>query len=105
MTVYRLIPTADPDDPNWDRAINHGEVVVLAQSTGEARAVAALAEAVWFSEGVPRATTQVTASAFMDERLYTVVEDDTGTFPDTGPVRVLVGNFSMPEDFVPNRAD
>jgi hypothetical protein len=45
MTIYRLVPSAPADDPNWGLAINHGEVVVRAHTTGEARAIAALEEA------------------------------------------------------------
>ena len=43
MPIYRLLPSAPPDDPNWDRALNQGEVVVRAASSGAARAMAALA--------------------------------------------------------------
>jgi len=32
LALYRLVPTARPDDSNWDRAPNRGEVVVRARS-------------------------------------------------------------------------
>lgn len=99
MTIYRLIPSAPPGDPNWGRAMNHGEVVVLAHTTGEARAIAALEEASLRFGGVPPTTTQVVASAFRDEKLYTVKKDLSGTFVDVGPVRVLRGDFRMPIAF------
>ena len=99
MTIYRLVPSAPVDDPNWGRALNHGEVVVLAHSTGMARAIAALEEASVRYSGVPPTTTQVVASAFRDEKLYTVKEDSSGRFLDRGPVRVLKGDFRFPLDF------
>ncbi len=99
MTIYRLVPSAPADDPNWSLAINHGEVVVRAHTTGEARAIAALEEASVRSGGVPPTTTQVVASAFRDAKLYTVTRDDSGTFEDAGPVRVLRGDFRLPISF------
>jgi len=105
MTIYRLIPSAPADDPNWDLALNQGEVVVRANSSGEARAIAALEEASLRVEGIPPTTTQVVASAFRDEKLYTVKEDTSGEFPDTGPVRVLRGEFQFPMDFAGLKID
>lgn len=99
MTIYRLVPSAPADDPGWELAINHGEVVVRAHSSGEARAVSALEEASIRAQGLPPTTTQVVASAFRNEKLYTVIEDDSGTFDDTGPVRVLRGAFVFPPDY------
>lgn len=99
MTLYLLVPSAPADDPNWGLAVNHGEVVVRAHSTGEARAIAALEEASVRYGGVPPTTTQVVASAFREAKLYTVKRDDSGTFEDTGPVRVLRGDFRLPASF------
>ena len=99
MTIYRLLPSAPADDPGWDLALNHGEVVVHAHSTGEARAIAALEEASIRAHGLPPTTTQVVASAFRNEKLYTVVEDDSGAFDDSGPVRVVRGEFAFPMDY------
>ena len=96
MTIYRLVPSAPADDPAWQLALNHGEVVVRAHSTGEARAIAALEEASIRAQGVPPTTTQVVASAFRNELLYTVKQDDSGAFEDSGPVRVLRGEFVFP---------
>ena len=100
MPIYRLIPSARADDPAWSMAVNQGEVVVRANSTGEARAIASLEEASQYTGGVPRVTKQVQASAFRNENLYSVVLDTTNRFPNAGPVRVLSGNFSFPDDLV-----
>jgi hypothetical protein len=105
MTIYRLLPSAPADDPGWDLALNHGEVVVHAHSSGEARAIAALEEASIRAHGVPPTTTQVVASAFRNEKLYTVVEDDSGVFDDSGPVRVLRGEFLFPVDYAGLKVD
>lgn len=44
LWVYRLIPTA-LSCHDWDLSLNQGEVLVQARSSGEARAIAASAEA------------------------------------------------------------
>jgi hypothetical protein len=95
MPIYRLVPTARPDDPGWDRAPNQGEVVVRASSSGEARAIAAMEESLAAGARTLPSTTQVTASAFRDPALYTVVEDESGEFPAAGPVRAVKSNFSF----------
>ena len=100
MTIYRLVPSAEPDDPRWQRANFQGEVVVRAHSSGEARAIAALEEASVALGTVPMSTTQVTASAFRDEKLYTVREDHSGQYADEGPVRVLRADFEFPLGFL-----
>jgi len=41
----------------------------------------------------------VVASAFRNEKLYTVKQDDSGTFDDTGPVRVVHGEFVFPMEY------
>lgn len=105
MTIYRLVPSAPADDPGWELALNHGEVVVHAHSTGEARAIAALEEASIRAGGPPPTTTQVVASAFRNEKLYTVIEDDSGTFDDAGPVRVIRGEFVFPMDYESLKVD
>jgi hypothetical protein len=95
MPIYRLVPAAQPDDPSWDRAPCHGEVLVRASSSGEARAIAAMEEAVAGGARKLHSTTQVIASAFRDPLLYTVIEDESGEFPAAGPVRVVRGNFTF----------
>lgn len=98
-SIYRLIPVARPDDPNWDRALNQGEVVVRAMSTGDARVVAAYGESAAINLETPKATTKLSASAFRDVKLYTVVSDTSGEFPDAGPRTVLRALFQLPEGF------
>jgi hypothetical protein len=98
--VYRLVPVAREDDPNWDRTTNQGEVLVRAYSSGDARIVAAYGEAAAISLKNPLGTTQVSASAFRDEKLYHVAEDDSGAFPERGPRAVLRAMFEVPENFV-----
>lgn len=97
--IYRLIPTAPPDDHNWARALCQGEIVVRARSSGEARAIAARAEA--HVAGTPSKTTgQAMASAFRDPALYGVRLDDGGLFPQAGHLGVLSGNFRIPAGWV-----
>lgn len=96
--IYRLIPTARPDDPNWGRASCQGEVIVRARSSGEARAVAARAQAE-AAGGSEDTTTQVTASAFYDSNLYGVRGDASDAFPPDGPVAVVGGTFQMPANY------
>jgi hypothetical protein len=98
--VYRLVPTAGPGDGNWGRAANQGEVVVRARSSGEARALAARAEAR--AAGAPAmTTTQVMASAFYDPVLYGARLDGSGAFPPEGPPGVLASaNLRIPADYL-----
>lgn len=92
LALYRLVPVARPDDPNWDRAPNRGEVVVRARSSGDARVVAAQAET---EEGMGgQFTTKVRASAFMDEKLYTVRDEPPDDYPVAGPRAVLEGSIT-----------
>lgn len=91
MHVYRLVPIAPPDDPNWDRAINRGEIVVLARSSGEARAIAAIADSDT-DNGIAKITTQVAASAVLDSKLYGLRHEGVAAESDrTGTARVLSG--------------
>jgi len=99
MSVYRLVPNARDDDPSWRRGLNHGEVVVRAMSTGDARALAAHAEIEAISLKVSKATTQVIASAFRDPKLYTVLDDTSGEFSKDGPRAVLRGVFEVPDNY------
>ncbi|MBP1862110.1 hypothetical protein [Rhizobium herbae] len=80
LNIYRLVPIAAPDDPNWDNAPGSGDVIVAARTTGDARIVAAGRELDFMeidaapAEGV----TTTNASAFRNEKLYTVIEIDRG---------------------------
>lgn len=97
--IYRLIPGAPAVDHNWRRAAPQGEIVVRARSSGEARALAAEAEAR--AAGVRQPTTgQVLASAFEDPVLYFTRLDDRGVFPNEGPIGVVSGSLSAPTGWV-----
>ncbi|MCT7375150.1 hypothetical protein [Chelativorans salis] len=93
LKIYRLVPDAAETDPNWDLAEPAGEVVVRARSPADARIVASEAEVDFLDtpakpgDGVSTSF----ASAFRDEKLYRVVEDDSSTFPREGAREVLKG--------------
>jgi hypothetical protein len=91
--IYRLEPAALPDDPNWDRAPSQGTVIVRADSPADARIVASLAEADFPETGAKPGDGVSTrfASAFRDDKLYTVIEDLSGEYPDEGERMVLEG--------------
>ena len=94
--IYRLVPNAEADDPNWDRAPSQGVVVVRAESVADARIVASQAEVDFLD--VPakpeHGTSTSFASAFRDDKLYSVFEDDSGQFVDHGERCVLDGRIS-----------
>lgn len=80
LNIYRLEPIAAPDDFRWDNAPSHGTVVVAARTAGDARIVAAGAE-LDFQEidALPAEDVSTRhASAFRDEKLYSVVEIEHG---------------------------
>jgi hypothetical protein len=76
LHIYQLVPTAEPDDPNWVLAPSHGKMKVVAKTAGDARVLAAAYEfkfmAAPFIPGNAIATME--ASAFRNDRLYTVIE-------------------------------
>jgi len=93
LHIYRLVPAADRGDSRWDIAHYQGEVTVRAQSPADARLVAAQAE-IDFPEVRAKPGDGVKtdfASAFRDDKLYHVVEDRTGTFPEDGERGVVAG--------------
>jgi hypothetical protein len=103
--IYRLTPIAAADDPNWVRALNQGEVIVRARSSGDARIVAAYGEAMALTLKSPEAaetTAKVEVSAFRDPRLYHVAEHSGGKFDPTGPRAVLRAFFQVPPEFEPH---
>lgn len=90
MQIFRLIPHRP--GAHWALARNHGEIVVRAQTSGEARTVAAQSEAeAARARGEMRAETA--ASAFRNPHLYSVRRDTSGRFPAEGAPRVLAGSF------------
>jgi hypothetical protein len=80
LNIYRLVPLAAPDDPNWDNAPSHGEVLVAARTTGDARIVAASRELDFMEIDASPAggVTTTHASSFRNEKLYTVIEVERG---------------------------
>lgn len=98
LKLYRLVPVAAVNDPNWENADYQGEVVVRAFSAADARVVAAQAE-LDFTEidALPaEGNSTRNASAFRNERLYTVVEmsERQGLAAD-GPRGVVEGVVSV----------
>ncbi|WP_425102696.1 hypothetical protein [Agrobacterium tumefaciens] len=80
LNIYRLEPVAAPDDPRWQNAPAHGTVVVAARTAGDARVVAAGAELDFLEvDALPAEdVSTLNASAFRDEKLYTVIEVGRG---------------------------
>lgn len=99
VSLYRLFPTARRGDTNWRRATDQGEILVRARSGGEARALAARAEAQ-AAGASPKITTQVLASAFYDPNLYGVRREDSSAFEPDGPLGVLEGTFQTPPGYL-----
>lgn len=81
LKIYRLEPSARPDDPRWDNAPNHGVVRVRALSPADARVAAAEAEIDFLDiDAKPGdGTTTEWASAFRNDKLYHVtLEQEDG---------------------------
>ncbi len=92
LQVYRLVPSAAPDDPRWDNAPNHGEVTVRARSPADARIAAAEAEVDFLDiDAKPsHGTSTDFASAFRDDKLYhAVLESSDG---GNGPRGIISKN-------------
>ena len=93
LKIYRLVPIASPDDPQWQNSPSQGEVVVRARTTGDARIVASEAELDFTDIDALPAEGNSTdmASAFRSEKLYTVILDESGRFSAEGQRAVLDG--------------
>lgn len=80
LKLYRLVPIAADDDPNWLNAKSHGEVLVAARTSGDARLVASERELDFMDIDAAPAEDKTTnmASVFRNEKLYTVIEVDNG---------------------------
>ncbi len=80
LNIYRLEPIAAPSDPHWDNAPGHGIVVVAARTAGDARIVAASRELDFMEVDAAPAedVTTANASAFRDDKLYSVIELERG---------------------------
>ena len=79
LNVYRLV-VAPPGDFRWGKADFQGEIVVAARTAGDARIVAAGAELDFLdTDALPgEDVTTRHASAFRDEKAYSVVEIERG---------------------------
>lgn len=80
LNVYRLLPVAPAGDFRWQNAPSLGEVVVAARTAGDARIVAAGRELDFLEiDALPgEDVTTRHASAFRDEKAYTVIEVERG---------------------------
>ena len=78
LNVYKLVPIAERDDPSWGNSPYHGQVVVAARTSGDARIVASSHELDFMEVDAAPAdgVTTSNASAFRSEKLYTVIEID-----------------------------
>ncbi|MGY5800154.1 hypothetical protein ACXHMN_02360 [Rhizobium sp. LEGMi12c] len=80
LKLYRLVPIAAADDPNWLDAKSHGEVLVAARTARDAPIVATERELDFMDIDATPAQDKTTrmASAFRNEKLYTVIEVNNG---------------------------
>lgn len=97
LKLFRLVPIASGADTNWDIAPNHGEVVVRARSSGDARVVAAEAELDYMEiDALPGDGNSTTSSsAFRNEKLYTVVDERNRSYSVDGPREVVAGTVRV----------
>lgn len=97
LKLFRLVPIASATDTKWDIAPNHGEVVVRARSSGDARVVAAEAELDYMEiDALPGDGNSTTSSsAFRNEKLYTVVDERNPSYSVDGPREVVAGTVRV----------
>ncbi|MCJ7995447.1 hypothetical protein J5N58_14780 [Rhizobium cremeum] len=95
LNIYRLVPSAPVGDPRWQNNPYQEEIVVRAHSSGDARIVAQEAELDFPDVNAKPAEGVQTdmASAFRNEKLFTVIRDDSGRFSPEGPRGVLAGDI------------
>ncbi|WP_196258684.1 hypothetical protein [Pelagibacterium limicola] len=90
--IYRLYPIAERSDPGWRMSAYQGHVLVRAHSSGDARLVAAEAEAgVTAGKKENNDIFSVRTSAFTDDKLYGVSLVEDAGYPPEGPRAVLEG--------------
>ncbi|MCY1665981.1 hypothetical protein [Rhizobium sp. SL86] len=106
LKIYRLVPNAPLDDPQWMDRPPQGEIVVRARTSGDARLVASEAELDFTEVDALPAEGNSTdmASAFRSEKLYTVIEDVSGRFSAEGPREVVEGRVRT-DTIVPVQVD
>lgn len=95
MHIYRMEPAAEPGDPNWDIAPSHGTVFVRARSPADARIVASEAEQDFLGTDSLPADDKSTrfASAFRNDKLYSVTEVTGSKYSAEGPREVVEGTI------------
>lgn len=91
--IYRLAPIAHATDPNFDLAQFHGDVTVRARSSGDARLVAAEAEAAFAKQDPSMITTEFSASAFLNAHLYGVSQVTAAGYDPEGERQLLEGTI------------
>lgn len=89
LAVYRLVPIRPAGDPSWELVPYMGEVVVRAESGGEARALASIALEHGDNSDPSARVDASFGSAFGDANLYSVKREDEGEYPAEGPKGVV----------------
>ncbi|MFD1746783.1 hypothetical protein ACFSE1_15010 [Rhizobium helianthi] len=94
LKIFSLVPNAPDDDPQWMDRPPQGTVYVRARTAGDARLVASQAEDDYTEIDALPAEGNSTrmASAFRSEKLYSVIEDESGTYEAEGPREVVAGH-------------
>ena len=98
LRLFRLVPSAPTGDPGWSNTQSHGEIVVRAESPADARIVAAEAELDFTDiDAKPAEGTDTRmASAFRNEKLYTVIEEPISpSLRNEGERGVVQGTVSV----------
>jgi hypothetical protein len=97
LKIYRLVPAAASDDPAWQNSPPQGEVIVRARTSGDARLVASEAELDFTEIDASPAEGNSTrdASAFRNDKLYTVIEDTSGRFGADGAREIVEGRVRI----------
>ena len=97
MQLWKITPSAPPDDPRWLEGLQWRELNVRAETAAEARVIAARMEAAQQGFSPGRSTAGGVAmdyqSPLYDEALYHVTEMPSGSsqdFPAEGPPEILV---------------
>ncbi len=100
LNLYQLVPVAREDDPRWVKDAPQGIVLVAARTAGDARLVASESQPDFPAANALPAEDVTTrfASAFRDEKLYSVIEVETGR---TDLTRGVVSEQTSPEPIKP----
>lgn len=103
LNLYRLVPVAREDDPRWVKDEPQGVVLVAARTAGDARIVASESQSDFPAANALPAEDVTTrfASAFRDEKLYSVIEVERGR---ADLERGVVTQQAAPEPIKPDQA-